>query len=310
MLEQIEAFERHLADERRLSPRTVKGYGETIRALRSFAKEKALGLDACNYDVSVLRGFLASLYKKNRAPTLSRKVSALRVFYRYLIKSGRTKDNPASSLKTPKIVRPLPKFLTVGEALETMEAPVDDEGRAKPLRVRDAAILELLYGAGLRVSELAHLKIDDVDMQERRARILGKGSKERIVPVGTAAHAALEAWLSLRGLVRSGKTGKQDPHSLFLGRFGTSLGPRQVQNIVRRYGVRGSGRTDLHPHALRHSCATHLLDAGADLRSIQELLGHASLSTTQRYTHVTLDRMMEVYDKAHPLARRAKKDAS
>ncbi|MBC7173754.1 MAG: tyrosine-type recombinase/integrase, partial [Polyangiaceae bacterium] len=184
-----------------------------------------------------------------------------------------------------------------------VEAPPEDAGRDEPLRVRDRAILEVLYGCGLRVSELSGLSLEDLSMSDRRVRVLGKGGKERDVPIGGPCAAALEEYLSYRpGLVSKGAT--QDERALFLGRFGTRLTPRQVQNVVRRYGALGAARGDLHPHALRHSCATHLLDAGADLRAIQELLGHASLSTTQRYTHVSIDRLMEAYDRSHPLAHR------
>jgi integrase/recombinase XerC len=191
------------------------------------------------------------------------------------------------------------RFLTVDEAFRVVEAPESDGARPEPLRLRDAAMLELLYAAGLRVSELAGLKL--TSFEGRTVRVLGKGGKERITPFGGAAETALAAYLAVRPQLR-GKDGDQHPDAFFLGRFGTALTARQVQNIVQRYGALGAGRGDLHPHALRHSCATHLLDAGADLRSIQELLGHASLSTTQRYTHVSVDRLMEVYDRAHPMA--------
>ena len=302
LAKQIGDFERYLADERRLSERTVECYGRDLRALREFARDKGLPLDARRLDVLALRGFLASLFRNNASPTLARKVSALRSFYRFLVRRGVARENPAAALRTPKLSKPLPKFLTVDDAFRVVEAPSVDRGRAPPLRVRDRAMLELLYGSGLRVSELAGLSLAAVDLPQRRVQVLGKGQKERIVPLGGETILALEAWLEVRPTLRSSKTGSQDPHALFLGRWGTPLSARQTQNIVRRYGALGAGRGDLHPHALRHTCATHLLDAGADLRTIQELLGHASLSTTQRYTHVSVDRLMEVYDRAHPLA--------
>jgi integrase/recombinase XerC len=161
-------------------------------------------------------------------------------------------------------------------------------------------MLELLYAAGIRVSELAGLRLGAVDREGRQIRVMGKGQKERLAPFGGPCAEALDAWLAVRSSLVTAKTVPAD--ALLLGARGTHLTVRQIQNIVRRYGALGAGRGDLHPHALRHTCATHLLDAGADLRTIQELLGHASLTTTQRYTHVSVDRLMAVYDKAHPLA--------
>jgi integrase/recombinase XerC len=195
----------------------------------------------------------------------------------------------------------MPRHLTVDDAFRVVDAPSHAVGVPEHRALRDRAMLELLYGGGLRVAELASLEVRNVDLRARQVNVIGKGDKERIVPLGTAAKAAIEAYLGVREQFRSKKK-PPHPTALFRGRFGTRLTARQVQNIVRTYGVLAGGRGDVHPHALRHSCATHLLDAGADLRSIQELLGHVSLSTTQRYTHVTLDRLMEVYDRSHPLA--------
>lgn len=300
--EQIEGFERYLAEERRMATQTVKTYVRDLRALRDFAATKKVPLDARKLDVMVLRAFLASLFRENAAPTMARKISAIKAFYRYLVRRGVLRDNPTASLRSPKVPKPLPKFLTVDDAFRVVEAPGEDTSRPTAMRARDRAILEMLYGCGLRVSELASLTLDRLELDARQARVMGKGSKERLVPVGGAAAEALEVYLQERTRLRSSRTKWQDPNALFLGQHGTALTARQVQNIVRRYGALGAARSDLHPHSLRHTCATHLLDAGADLRGIQELLGHASLSTTQRYTHVSVDRLMEVYDRAHPLA--------
>ncbi len=302
LAEQIAGFERYLADERRMAARTVETYGRDLRALRTFAADKGLPLDARRLDVTVLRAFLASLFRGNRAPTLARKISAIKAFYRFLVRRGVVRDNPAVALRSPKVPKPLPKFLTVDDAFRVVEAPTTDSSRPRELRARDRAVLELLYGCGLRVSEVAGLTLDRVDLAAREVRVVGKGDKERLVPLGGAAAEALGDYLTERANLRSSRTGRQEPNAFFLGRHGTALGARQIQNVVQRYGALGAGRGDLHPHALRHTCATHLLDAGADLRGIQELLGHASLSTTQRYTHVSVDRLMEVYDRAHPLA--------
>lgn len=295
----IRRFTVYLETEKRASPRTVTTYVRALEELRAYLEAEGLPLDPARISVVALRGWLGSMFERCSSATLSRKIATVRTFYRFLMRKGLVKDNPAAALKSPKVKRTLPRFLTVDEAFRVVEAPDEDAGRAAPLKVRDRAILEMLYAAGLRVSELAGLTLGSVEA--RTVRVLGKGGKERIAPFGGPAAEALEAYLAVRPQLRS-KEGEQHPDALFLGRFGTALTVRQVQNIVQRYGALGAGRGDLHPHALRHSCATHLLDAGADLRSIQELLGHASLSTTQRYTHVSVDRLMEVYDRAHPMA--------
>jgi integrase/recombinase XerC len=298
---QIDLFVRWLRDERRSPETTVLTYERTLRELHAFLLEKELPADARKTTTVALRAFLAHLFEKNASATLGRKIATLRSFFRWLMRRGIAASSPASALRSPKVARPLPRFLTVDEAFRVVEAPNEDTRRAEPLRARDAAILELLYGGGVRVSELAGLRVGDLDRQARVARVLGKGRKERLVPYGEACARAIELWLEARTALLRGAT-----DALFLGARGTKLGVRQVQQIVRRYGALGAGRGDLHPHALRHTCATHLLDAGADLRSIQELLGHASLGTTQRYTHVSVDRLMAVYDKAHPLAHERK----
>ena len=300
--EQIDAFAQYLADERRSSPRTVETYVRDLRSFRDWVRGEGLPEDARELDIVALRGFLSSLFRSDQASTMKKKVSAVRSFFKFLLKRRIIDHNPASSLRTPKVPKGLPRFLTVDQAFRVMEAPPKESERAKPLKARDRALLETLYGTGVRVGELASMNIGDFDFTERSVRVLGKGGKERIVPLGQAALEAVQAYLpERRGLQAKAKQGDQD--ALWLARSGRRLSIRQVQNIVRRHGTLGAGRGDLHPHAMRHSCATHLLDAGADLRSIQELLGHSSLSTTQKYTHVSVDRLMEVYDRAHPLAR-------
>jgi integrase/recombinase XerC len=300
--QQIDAFARYLADERRSSARTVETYIRDLRSFRDYVHQQGLPADARKLDIVALRGFLSSLFPLNQASTMKKKVSAIRSFFKFLLKRQIIDQNPASGLRTPKIARSLPRFLTVDQAFRVMDSPPKEGKRAKPLKARDLALLETLYGTGVRVSELASMNLDHCDLSESAARVLGKGGKERIVPLGRSAVQALQTYLPERlGLLAKSK--EADPDALWLSRNGRRLSVRQVQNIVRRHGTLGAGRGDLHPHAMRHTCATHLLDAGADLRSIQELLGHSSLSTTQRYTHVTVDRLMEVYDRAHPLAR-------
>ncbi|MBT8453764.1 MAG: tyrosine recombinase XerC [Deltaproteobacteria bacterium] len=299
---QIDAFAQHLADERRSSARTVETYVRDLRSFREFVREEGLPLDARELDIVALRGFLSSLFRTNQASTMKKKVSAIRSFFKFLLKRRFIDHNPASGLRSPKVAKSLPRFLTVDQAFRVVEAPPKEEKRAKPLMVRDRALLETLYGTGVRVGELAGMNLEHCDFDESSVRVLGKGGKERIVPLGKSSLEALEVYLpARRSLLVKAKDG--DPEALWLSRNGKRLGIRQVQNIVRRHGTLGAGRGDLHPHAMRHTCATHLLDAGADLRSIQELLGHSSLSTTQRYTHVSVDRLMEVYDRAHPLAK-------
>ncbi|MDD9935931.1 MAG: tyrosine recombinase XerC [Myxococcales bacterium] len=302
LAEQITRFLSHLEVERRAAVSTLRTYGRDLWALRDFLREQRLPLDAAEVDLFALRRFLATFVRDNAPSTIARKVAALRAFFRYLLRHGVVRDNPAAALKLPKLNKPLPKFLNVDAAAEVVEV-ADQQRAGNPLALRDRAMLEVLYGCGLRVSELTGLDLDRLDPHEASLRVLGKGSKERIVPVGEAALGALAAYLEVRAQLRNPRTLAQDPKAMFLGRLGTRLTPRQVQRLVHRYGALGAGRGDLHPHALRHSCATHLLEAGADLRAIQELLGHANLSTTQRYTHVSVDRLLEVYERAHPLAR-------
>jgi len=300
--QQIDSFAQYLADERRASARAVETYVRDLRSFRDYVREEGLPADASKLDIVALRGFLSSLFGSNQASTMKKKVSAIRSFFKFLLKRHIIDQNPASGLRSPKIAKSLPRFLTVDQAFRVMDAPPKESERAKPLKARDQALLETLYGTGVRVSELAGMNLDHCDFTESEVRVLGKGGKERIVPLGKSASEAIRGYLPARGgLLEKAKQG--DPDALWLSRNGRRLSVRQVQNIVRRYGTLGAGRGDLHPHAMRHTCATHLLDAGADLRSIQELLGHSSLSTTQRYTHVSVDRLMEVYDRAHPLAR-------
>jgi integrase/recombinase XerC len=292
-------FADHLASERRSSPHTVQAYLRDISQLAAFLAEKqgdAAGL--ADVDVPLLRQWLGAKARTVSPTSLARKIAAIKSFFRYLHRSGAVATDPARDLQSPKVRRPLPSFLDVDAAQQVVEAP--PVGTASG--TRDRAILEVLYGSGLRVSELAGLDVGDADLDGLSLRTIGKGKKERDVPLGRAAVGALHAYLARRAELRR----KRAPHptALFLSDRGLRIGVRQVQRIVQRYGALGAGRADLHPHALRHTCATHMLEGGADLRAIQEMLGHQSLATTQRYTHISLDRLMKVYDGAHPLARK------
>jgi integrase/recombinase XerC len=292
--EQVERFLRYLAQERRAAERTVQTYGRDLRALAAHFPER----DAANLSTRDLRSFLAATTRGQEPATVVRKVAALRAFYRFLRRRAGLDANAARALAAPKLRRKLPTFLSVEKAGETCEMPTDRSADASALR--DRAMLEVLYGSGLRVSELVGLNLTSIDLEQGLARVIGKGDKERIVPLGKATRDALHEYLAVRGELRGRE---QDPEALFLSTRGRRYNVRHVQLITKRYGALATGTDALHPHALRHSCATHLLEAGADLRSIQELLGHASLSTTQRYTHVSTDQLQAVYAKAHPLAK-------
>ncbi|HKU44702.1 MAG TPA: tyrosine recombinase XerC [Polyangiales bacterium] len=305
LLTQIERFAEYLRAERRAAVLTVETYVRDLHALRTFAQDQRFPLDARKLDLLALRSWLAALVPADAPPTIARKIAALRSFYRYLNKRGLATHNPAAALRLPKLPRKLPRTLSAEDANLLVDTAASG-APPKLLEVRDRALLELLYGGGLRVGEIAALTLARLDFGASQLRVHGKGNKERILPLGAPALRALSEYLAVRGSFRNPKTGAQHPEAVFLGRFGTRLGARQIENLVRRYGLLALGRPDLHPHALRHSCATHLLDAGADLRGIQEFLGHSSLSTTQRYTHVSIDRLFEVYARAHPLGKAAK----
>ncbi|MBM4357026.1 MAG: tyrosine recombinase XerC [Deltaproteobacteria bacterium] len=302
-----ERFLGDLAGERRASRHTVAAYGRDLAQLRAFL-ESTLGHQPTIGEVTLplLRRWLAELSRHGgregsaSSATLGRKVAATRALFRHLQRRRVLSENPAAQLKAPKLRRPMPVFLdaeTMGEVIES----TGDEGIES---LRDRAILETLYAGGLRVSELAGLDLGrlELDGDLGSARVIGKGNKERIVPLGSKAVNALRAYLDRRQELGDGPPGEEQ--AVFLSARGNRLGVRRIQEMVKRQGMLAAGRSDLHPHALRHSCATHLLDGGADLRSIQELLGHSTLSVTQRYTHTSIDGLIAVYDRAHPLARR------
>jgi integrase/recombinase XerC len=303
----IGRFVTHLAEERRASPHTASAYRRDLEQLAKFVDDRRPGAGPGDLDVLLLRGFLGQLARTHAPASVARKIAAVRAWLRFLQKHGEIDKNVALELSLPKVRRPLPTFLNVDAATEVVTTPDDDSAEG----LRDRALLETLYASGLRVSELCGLDKDDVERtgsaELGSVRVLGKGSKERVVPLGSAAVAAIGRYLERRDELCDPRTGALDPRALFVSRRGARLGVRRVQELVHRYGALGAGRADLHPHALRHTCATHLLDGGADLRAIQKMLGHASLSTTQRYTHVSIDHLIKVYDAAHPMARRARR---
>jgi integrase/recombinase XerC len=314
-----DAFLLHLAAERAASPNTVAAYGRDLDALLAFMNRRASeasgggqkgGRRARMIDVYALRAWLGELARTCAPSSVARKIASVRAFGRWMKRHGHAKTNPAAELASPKVRRPLPTFLSPEDAASVVEAPTEEDAPEvrEAVKKRDRALLELLYGAGIRVSEASSLDIGQVALADRSVRVMGKGKKERLVPIGRKAELAIREWLAARAELAHARTRFLDPHALFVSTRGRRLNPRAIQLLVRRWGLAGAGRADLHPHALRHTCATHLLDGGADLRAIQEMLGHSSLSTTQRYTHVSVAHLLAVYDKAHPLAHRKSSD--
>ncbi len=287
----LRGYLEHLSNERRLSRHTVENYARDITALFGLAG----GASLKQLQVQNVRRFVAQLHGRGLdGRSLGRMLSAWRGFFHYLARDHGYAQNPCLGIRPPKSAKRLPHALSPDEAGRLMEIAATD-----PLAVRDKAILELLYSSGLRLSELTGLAEDDVNFRDATVRVTGKGSKTRIVPVGSHALAALKAWLPARGqLARAGAK------ALFVGQDGRALGPRAVQSRLKQWAMKLGLADKVHPHALRHSFASHLLQSSGDLRAVQELLGHASISTTQVYTHLDFQHLAKAYDAAHPRARR------
>ncbi|GAA4138783.1 tyrosine recombinase XerC [Actinomadura keratinilytica] len=291
--EVLAEFERHLRSERGVSPHTLRAYLGDIEDLCRYATEVGVpGLEAL--DVAVLRAWLAGQHAAGRSrATLARRTAAARTFTAYLFRRGLISDDPGLLLGTPKRLRDLPTVLAQDQAARLLDG-MDAEG---PLGLRDRAVLEVLYATGVRVSELCGLDVDDLDAERQTVRVLGKGGKERTVPMGDPAARAVQDWL------RYGRpelaTERSGP-ALFLGARGGRLHPSSARRIVHARIAEAGDMPDLSPHGLRHTAATHLLEGGADLRSVQEMLGHASLQTTQIYTQVSIERLKQVHRRAHP----------
>jgi len=295
----LAAYERHLSSERDLTPHTVRAYLGDVSGMLEHAA--LLGhTDLGTIDVQTLRSWLAKQQTLGKArTTLARRATAVRVFTAWAHRVGHAQTDPGALLGSPKARRTLPGALRKDEARDLLEAAATRADDGSPLGVRDVAILELLYATGIRVGELCGLDVDDVDHERRVVRVLGKGRKERTVPFGRPAEKAIARWLaSGRPALAVDRSGP----ALFLGARGGRIDQRAVRAMVHARIVDVPGAPDLGPHGLRHTAATHLLEGGADLRSVQELLGHASLATTQIYTHVTTDRLRQAYRQAHPRA--------
>ncbi|MBY9075779.1 tyrosine recombinase XerC [Nocardioides sp. WL0053] len=292
-------YERHLTSERDLTPHTVRAYLGDIAGMLEHAALLGHG-DVRGLDVATLRSWLAKQQTLGKArTTMSRRATAVRVFTAWAQRTGRAETDPGALLGSPKAHRTLPPALRVDEARKLLAAAATRADDGSPVGLRDVAILELLYATGIRVGELCGLDVDDVDRERRVVRVLGKGRKERTVPYGQPADRALAVWL---GGPRTALAVHGSGAALFLGVRGGRIDQRAVRSMVHARLADVPGAPDLGPHGLRHTAATHLLEGGADLRTVQELLGHASLATTQIYTHVTTDRLRAAYRQAHPRA--------
>ncbi len=305
MQKHFDDFMKHLKYERNSSAHTLRNYESDLNQFYDYLAPpdkngKRRQVNVRDIDHLTIREYMGSLYEqKKKKSSIHRKVAALRTFFRYLCREGLMEINPAKLVASPRVERTLPNHLTIEQMIRFIETPDVETLLGK----RDRAMLELLYASGLRVSELVGLNLTDIDFTNQTVRVRGKGRKERIVPFGNHALNALQDYLAVRGeLLIEAEPDKADPTALFFNYQGTRITTRSIGRMVDKYVKICADIHHISPHSLRHSCATHLLDAGADLRSIQELLGHARLSTTQQYTHVSTDKLMEVYDKAHPKA--------
>ena len=320
MKQHIDGFIEYLRYERNASPNTIREYRRDVCQFMQFLTppgEKTMPL--AQVDHRVIREFVGWSYDQRlERSSVARKLAALRTFFKFCVREGVVKQNPARLISTPKLPKRVPHVLTAEEMNGFLDSilsgrPVaakhtrpassrKKQDHAKIMLKRDRAILELLYASGLRVSELVGLNLGDIDRAGQMLRVLGKGRKERVVPFGSSAQAALEAYWPVRDEVLNHSGTEPGIQAVFLNHSADRLGARSVRAIVKKYSRLADVNWDLHPHSLRHAFATHLLADGADLRAIQELLGHVSLSTTQRYTQASIQQLMNVYDKAHPHA--------
>ena len=295
-------FFQHLKYERNLSPHTLRNYASDLEQFRShlFRVEKRDDMAVADIDRLTIREWMASLHADHKKTSVARKLASLRTFFQFLVREGKLESNPAKQVATPKIERKLPNHLSIEDAVRFIETPDvnTDLGR------RDRAIIEFLYATGIRVGELVGIDLADIDFREKMVRVSGKRKKERIVPFGEPALQAVMLYLdSTRGkFLNNCPITERDLNALFLNYQGTRITTRSVGRLIDKYIRLCTDIHDISPHSLRHTFATHLLDQGADLRDIQELLGHARLTTTQIYTQVSMEKMIEVYDRSHPKA--------
>ncbi|MEE8298653.1 MAG: site-specific tyrosine recombinase/integron integrase [Thermodesulfobacteriota bacterium] len=294
----LSSFEDFLSSERNYSKHTLKAYIADIKEFGLVLKDMGLisadngEIDFAHMDETPIRTFISRLYGKNKRVSISRKLASIRTFFEFLIRNGTIKSNSAKLVPTPKGEKRLPTFLTVDEVVKLVETP----GSENVYESRDRAILELLYSCGLRVSELVGINLNNLDLISMSVKVLGKGNKERMVPLGSKASTAIKTYISQRLDL------KPEDDYLFVNSRGGRLSTRSIDRIIKKYAAISGIPKNISPHVLRHTFATHLLGGGADLRAIQEMLGHKSLSTTQRYTHISIEKIMEIYDKTHPRA--------
>ena len=296
----IENFITWLTDERGYSPHTIVNYR---RDLLEFADIAGKDIDVQAIDTQIIRSYVYSLNIKNKSSSVARKLSALRSFFKFLEQESLVDQNPMGSISMPKLEQHLPVFLSVDEVFALLESP----GSGETFEARDRAMLELLYSTGMRVSELVAVDMANLDFDSEMVRVRGKGNRERLIPIGRPATKALREYFTQRDVqlkTRMQKGKKFDGKAVFLNSRGSRITTRSVERLIAGYGRKAGIDKPVTPHVLRHSFATHLLEMGADMRSVQELLGHASLSTTQKYTHLDMVHLMKVYDKAHPKARK------
>ncbi len=299
LLHYIDDFIGHLRDERRLSNNTIQSYRRDLKGLEEFCRQLEINRwpALANHQ---LRQFVADAHRTGiSGKTLQRRLSSIRTFFNYLAREGQVKQNPALSITAPKTAQKLPKTLDTDQVAHLLNVK-----GSKWHTVRDLAILELFYSSGLRLTELTNANIIDIDWKDGTIRVLGKGSKERVLPVGSYALEAIQKWLNIRTQLPARKQVLQDESALFISERGRRISPRNVQSRVRHWTRSQNIPGNVHPHMLRHSFASHMLESSGDLRAVQELLGHADISTTQIYTHLDFQHLAEVYDKAHPRAHR------
>ncbi|MCX7944386.1 MAG: tyrosine recombinase XerC [Deltaproteobacteria bacterium] len=296
--ELLEKFKEYLEIEKGYSGHTLRNYISDIELFFDYLKSKKIEVlsedDLNRLEPIDIRGFLASRFRINKSSSTQRRLSAIKTFYRFLLKRALITNNPSEIITSPKVDKSLPKAISVDEVFALIHSIPNDN----VLSLRDRAMVELMYGSGLRVSELTAINVSDLDIKNGTLRVLGKGKKERIVPVGSYASQSIDEYLARRHELI-----KKDTEALFLNKSGQRISTRSVARVIKKYLTTCAINKNVSPHTLRHSFATHLLGSGADIRFIQELLGHSSLSTTQRYSKASIEHLMQVYDKSHPHAR-------
>ncbi len=293
----VDSFLDHLRNERQLSPHTCKNYQHDLNCLQRYCDKQQLS-HWQQLDSSTIRHYVAWRHRNGLGgSSLQRELSAIRSFFNYLIRENQLQNNVAHGISAPKTGRKLPKTLDVDEVSQLLDGPAINP--EDPLQLRDLTMMELMYSCGLRLAELVELDLDGLDLSSAMVRVIGKGNKTRDVPVGSKAINTLQGWLAIRPTIANA-----DERALFVGKQGKRLSPRAVQKRMKAQGIKQGLIANVHPHRLRHSFASHLLESSSDLRAVQELLGHADISTTQIYTHLDFQHLAEVYDKAHPRAKK------